>query len=698
MNGRYKLGCDIGGTFTDFVLVDQDTGAMTLAKCLTTPDDPSRGVLAGIDQLNLRVPGFLAGTEQVLHGTTLVINAVMQRSGAKTGLVTTEGFRDVLEIGTEKRYDAYDLQQEYPLPLVPRHLRFGVRERLRSDGKVLLPFEPASLEPALDAFAAEGVASVAVCLLHAYRTADHERQVRDILRRRLPGVSVSISSEVLPEINEYARTSTTVVNAYAKPLMRDYLGRLDEVLKTRGFSGRLLVMLSSGGVTSISTAIDYPVRVIESGPVGGVILGQHLRRELDLGPVLAFDMGGTTAKVCHMDSDEIRRASIYEVARVHRFKEGSGIPIKVPCIDILEIGTGGGSIAHVGPLGLLEIGPESAGAAPGPACYGQGGMRPTVTDADLVLGYLGANSFLGGKMALDTAAARTAIRDGVGAPLGRGDLAAAWSIHDLANESMASAARVYAAERGVLASEMRLIASGGAGPVHAFGLARKLGMAEIVIPRAVGVASAAGFMVAPVAFDLVQTYKVRLGTADLTAIDAIFERLALQADATLAEAGSVTRRRERSLDVRYAGQGYDLNIRLPDTPLESLGHNGLQRRFAETYTAIYGQALSGHDFEIVNIRLIASGPEPTSPFAAFAPPEVPRAPKGERQAYCPVAGAMVAHAVWDRAALAPGLEVRGPALIEETESTTVVGTGASIACDPTGCLRIRLDRQDKGAR
>lgn len=690
MTSRYKLGCDIGGTFTDFVLVDQVGGAMVLAKCLTTPDDPSRGVMNGIDELNEKVPGFLTQTDQVLHGTTLVINAVMQRSGACTGLVTTDGFRDVIEIGTEKRYDAYDLQQEYPLPLVPRRLRFGVRERVRSDGKVLVPFDPASLEPALDAFARESVEAVAVCLLHSYRNPDHERQIEAILRERLPGVSVSISSDVLPELNEYLRTSTTVVNAYAKPLMRDYLGRLGEGMRQRGFDGQMLVMLSSGGITSVRTANDFPVRVIESGPVGGVILAQHIRKTSDLGPVLAFDMGGTTAKVCHMNSDEVDRASVYEVARKHRFKAGSGIPIKVPCIDILEVGTGGGSIAHVGPLGTLEVGPQSAGASPGPACYRLGGTRPTVTDADLVLGYLDSGHFLGGSMALDVEAARTAITREVGDRLGRDADAAAWSIHDLANESMAAAARVFAAERGVLASSMTLIASGGAGPVHAFGLARKLGMAEIVIPRAVGVASAAGFLVAPVSFDLVQTHKVPLHAADLGGLDAIFDRLARQAETTLVDAGSGTARIERSLDVRYIGQGYEVSIRLPEGTLSEMGRNRLHELFAETYNRLYGQALSENPFEIVNVRLIASGPDAASPFAMYMASGTARAPKGERKAWCPVARSFMPHAVYDRSAITPGATVPGPALIEETESTTVVGTGATVTCDNTGCLRIRV--------
>lgn len=691
MSTRYRMGCDIGGTFTDFVLLDEVTGAIHIEKCLTTPDDPARGVMDGCTMLAERLPGFLDDTVQVLHGTTLVINAVMERKGAKTALITTEGFRDVLEIGTERRYDLYDLQQQYPEPLVPRYLRRGITERLRSDGSVLVTLTEAEIDRIAVEFAAEEVEAVAVCLLHAYRNPTHEQAIRDRLAAVLPGASVSLSSDVLPEINEYARTSTTVVNAYTRPLMERYLSSLERQLTMQGLKGRLLIMLSSGGVASVETASRFPVRVIESGPVGGVIIGQRIKERAGIESALAFDMGGTTAKVCLLQGDEPTRASEYEVARVHRFKEGSGIPLKVPCVDLLEIGAGGGSIARINPLGLLQVGPESAGAAPGPACYGQGGTRPTVTDADLVLGYLDPGHFLGGSMALDVAASRTAIESTVGQPLGLTTELAAWGIHDSVNESMAGATRMHAAERGVDPTRLALIASGGAGPVHCYGLARKLGIREVVIPPAVGVASAVGFLAAPVSYDLVRTHKVPLAGADLEAVDAVFDELQKTAVETLAGAGEhAVAAFERSFDIRYVGQGYEINVPLPDVSAAHTGHDGLLELFRRTYEGLFGRAFPQNEFEIVNLRLIARGPLPDSP---LRPHEASGgdALKGERQAYSPRGSGYVAFQVYDRHALPAGVVVDGPAIIEERESTLVVDAGGRLRVDSFGLMRIQVD-------
>ena len=690
MSNIYRLGCDIGGTFTDFVLLNEATGELHIEKCLTTPDDPSLGVMDGCAQLMVRKPDFLANTKQVLHGTTLVINAVLERKGAKTALITTEGFRDVLEIGTERRYDLYDLQQQYPEPLVPRYLRRGVTERLRSDGATLVPLDEAEVDRIAADFASEGVEAVAVCLLHAYQNPVHELAIRERLAKMLPEASVSLSFEVLPEINEYARTSTTVVNAYTKPLIERYLSSLEANLNRQGLRGRLLVMLSSGGVASVDTAANFPVRVIESGPVGGVIMGQRIKEMAGIAAAFAFDMGGTTAKVCLLQGDEPARASEYEVARVHRFKVGSGIPLKVPCIDLLEIGAGGGSIADISPLGLLQVGPESAGAVPGPACYGQDGDRPTVTDADLLLGYLNPAHFLGGSMALDLPASHAAIETRIGQPLGLTTELAAWGIHDSVNESMAGATKMYAAERGVDPTRLALIASGGAGPVHCYGLARKLGIAEIIVPPAVGVASAVGFLAAPVSYDLVRTHKIPLSGADLGAIDAIMETLQAEARETLARAGEANVTTfERSLDIRYVGQGYEINVPLLAGTIESIGHDGLLELFRQTYEGLFGRAFPQNAFEIVNLRMIARGPLPDSP---LHPHEASGrdAKKGERPAYCPLSGGFVPHQVYDRYALAAGASVDGPAIFEERESTTIIGTGGCARVDEFGLLRIQV--------
>ncbi len=693
MSSNMRMGCDIGGTFTDFVVFDEDTGTLRVEKCLTTPRDPSDGVMEGVRLLDEDAPGFLTQTGQVFHGTTLVINAVLERRGAKTALLTTEGFRDVLAIGTERRYDLYDLQQQYPEPLVPRRLRLGVNERIRSDGKVIRELDQAQIKKLAAELKSEDVESVAICLLHSYTNPQHEQQLRVMFEEALPGVNISLSSEVLPEINEYTRTSTTVVNAYCKPLMTSYLTSLKERMNDNGLAGQLLVMLSSGGVTSIDTASRNPVRLIESGPVGGVILAQHVKALCGMKDAFAFDMGGTTAKICIMEGDTLPRTSVYEVARTQRFKVGSGLPIKVPCVDLLEIGTGGGSIAGINDLELLQVGPRSAGSEPGPACYGLGGENPTVTDADLVLGYLDPNFFLGGEMKLDVDAAQAAIEAKVGQPLGLDVARAAFGIHDSANESMAAATRMYAAERGVDPTELALVASGGAGPVHCYGLAAKLGVREIIIPVAVGVGSALGFLVAPISYDLVRTHKVPLPDADLSEVESLFRGLEADARGVMKEAGQ-TKEPEfvRSLDVRYVGQGYEINVVLPRGAVDSQGMSALAELFQATYEELFGRSFEGNAFEIVNLRIIASGPIPPSPI-------VPRAGTGSdyrktaRQAWCPIADGYVEHRVYDRYSVPTGLTLEGPAIFEERESTVVVGSGATAWVDEQGLLRIRLPEE-----
>ena len=690
MTARYRMGCDIGGTFTDFVVYDDASGEMHLEKCLTTPEDPSLGVMQGTRALAGRAPRFLEHTAQVFHGTTLVINAVVERKGAKTALLTTEGFRDVLEIAAERRYDLYDLQQQYPAPLVPRRLRFGIAERLRSDGKVLAPLDGAQAAAIIAGLATEGIESVAISLLHSYQNPAHEEALRDLVQQALPDASVSMSAEVLPEINEYTRTSTTVVNAYTKPLLERYLFNLRRSLVAEGLRGDLLIMLSSGGVTSVDTASRFPVRVIESGPVGGVIMSHHVKQLAGIEAAFAFDMGGTTAKLCLLDGDTVRRNNDYEVGRVHRFKEGSGIPIKVPCVDLLEIGAGGGSIAGINSLNLLQVGPESAGADPGPACYGQGGERPTVTDADLVLGYLDPGYFLGGTMTLDPAASRAAVERHIGRPLDIDATLAAWGVHDSVNENMASAAKMYAAERGVDTATLALIASGGAGPAHCYGLARKLGIREVIIPTAVGVASALGFLVAPVSYDMVRTYKITLVDADLELVETLFQGMEQEAAAIMRQAGEDSRPAfRRSADIRYVGQGYEINVALPPGRADEVGLEVLQGHFRQTYEGMFGRIFADNQFEIVNLRLIAEGPVPASPFTRAAPADGPPL-KGTRQAYSADHGDFVAHDVYDRYALPAGFAFDGPAIVEERESTTIIGAGGSAVVDEYGLLRIEV--------
>ncbi|MDP7393320.1 MAG: hydantoinase/oxoprolinase family protein, partial [Alphaproteobacteria bacterium] len=529
-----------------------ETGDIRIHKRLTTPADPSEAVENGVAAL--MNGGDHATLSTHIHGTTLVINAVIERKGARTGLITTEGFRDVIEIGREKRYDGWDLKIDFPVPLVERALRLEAAERIHADGKVLKALDREALRETIAHLMREGVESLAVCLLHAYKNPIHEQAVHALIREIAPDVPVSLSSEVLPEINEYERVSTTVVNAYSKPAAARYLTRLEDRMMGVGVGGELLLMQSSGGINSSATAREFPVRIIESGPAAGALGAAHYARLAGLSHVLSFDMGGTTAKMCLVQDGRVSRTTEFEVAHVHRFKRGSGIPVRVPVLDLMEIGAGGGSLAHISEVGTLQVGPESAGADPGPACYGQGGTQPSVSDADLVLGYLDPAHFLGGEMSLDKAAAEAAIANTVGEPLGLDVTEAAFGIHGIVNENMAAAAKVYVTEHGEDPAFYTLVAFGGCGPVHAVDLARRLGIGRVLIPPRAGVASAIGMVVAPVSYDTVRTNRVRVAAADFGSLDTLFAAMASECqermpDSVDPEALSY----ERSADMRYVG-------------------------------------------------------------------------------------------------------------------------------------------------
>lgn len=504
-----RAGVDIGGTFTDLVFITSD-GERFFGKTLTTYPDPSEGFIKGLDE-NMKKHGWSYDQlESIIHGTTLVVNALIERNGAKTALITTEGFRDQLEIASESRYDLYDLMVDNPAPLVPRHLRFTVPERLTSDGSVYKPVDEAKVEEVFQEIVASGVEAVAVCLLHSYRNAAHEQQVREVAKRVAPELHLSISSEVSPEIREYQRSSTTVANVFVKPLVERYLTQLEQTLIERGFRGTFLMMLSGGGTCTVETAIQFPIRILESGPVGGTIAGAHYSKQADEDHVLVFDMGGTTAKASLVDQGVPLTTTEFEVGRADRFLKGSGMPVKVPVVEMIEIGAGGGSIAGVNRLGLLKVGPKSASSVPGPASYGQGGTEPTVTDADLVLGYLNPDYFLGGDMRLDVEKAKEVIHEKVAKPLGLDPVEAAWGIHQVVNENMASAARIHAVEKGKDVRNYSLYASGGAGPVHVGNVANILGVNTIVLPVGAGVNSAFGFLTSSLAFDFVRSFYGRL--------------------------------------------------------------------------------------------------------------------------------------------------------------------------------------------
>ncbi len=687
---RYRVGCDIGGTFTDFVLLDEATGAFEVAKVLTTPEDPSEAVETGIGQLRMLRPGFVTTTEHVIHGTTLVINAVIERKGARTALITTQGFRDILEMRREIRYDIYDIGAVYPAPLVDRTLRREVNERVLADGRVRAPLDETGARAVLDGLAAEGVESVAVCLLHAYANPLHEQAIGRLAAAAHPGMAISLSSEVLPEVKEFERTSTTAINAYVKPLVARYLTRLEERLGRRGLRGRLFLMLSGGGITGTATARQFPVRLIESGPVGGALATLHLGRESGLSNLVSFDMGGTTAKACLIREGTLPVATELEADRVHRFRKGSGTPIGVPAVDLIEIGAGGGSIAFINRSGLLQVGPQSAGADPGPISYGKGGTAPTVTDADLVLGYLDAGYFLAGQMALDGAGARAGIDREVGKALGLTVEQAAWGIHEVVNENMAAAVRMYVAEKGGDLAHATLVAFGGAGPVHADGVARKLGVSRILIPRGAGVFSALGFLVAPVAFEVSRTWPVRLATADPAQTAALYRELEAEAAAVVRQAApGVSMVFARAADMCYAGQGHQIRV---DLAPGSFDHDDVCARFAREYRARYGYTYDDLEVQVVTLRVTAAAerPRPRPVREPGAPADARQALKGERPAWSPVTGHYVAHRVYERSRLPIGATVTGPAIVEEEACTLVVGADATAEVDTRGSVLVTV--------
>ncbi|MBA4416767.1 MAG: hydantoinase [Syntrophus sp. (in: bacteria)] len=690
----YRLGCDIGGTFTDFVLLNDHTGEITTGKCLTTPVDPSDAVEEGIRALEVTSPDFVEKLDELIHGTTLVINSIIERKGARTGLITTKGFRDVLEIGREIRYAPYDVFAEFPEPLIPRRYRIEVDERVRSDGTVIKALDPQDAQHAVRALLNMGIESIAVCLLNSFENPAHELMLLEVIEKEAPAVSVSISYHVLPQIKEYERTSTTVTNAYVKPLTGRYLSKLAGRLESIGFKGKLFIMLSSGGVTSVETAARFPVRIIESGPTAAVIAGQYYGKHFNIPEMFCFDMGGTTAKSCLIQKGVAGVVPTFEVGRVQRFMKGSGLTIQVPVVDLMEIGAGGGSIAKVSKLGTLQVGPESSGAAPGPICYGRGGTNPCVTDADLLLGYLDENYFLGGTMKLDKEGARQGIEEKIAKPLGVSFIQAVWGIHDLINETMAAAAKTHIAEKGGNPKIVTISAFGGAGPVHAYGLAKKLGAPRMLIPPNAGVGSAMGFFTAPRAFDLLRSHKVSLTDVAFTEVEDIFRNLEGDAGKILQkEAADDAIRYERSLDMRFVGQGAEINVSVPDGDFTKLARADIRRLFDNVYEKLYGRTYPDSEVEFINFKVRASLPE-----RLLKLPRVKKktgqslndAIKGQRPAYSPIAKAFIPYTVYDRYKLFPGARFQGPAIIEEKESTLIVGEDAGISVDDFGFLWIDL--------
>ena len=688
---RARLAADVGGTFTD-IAVEHD-GELATTKVLTTKQAPEEGVLAGIGRA-LAATGLSPGAfDLVIHGTTLATNAIIQRGGARTALLVTEGFRDVVEMAFENRFEQYDIYMDRPAPLVPRHLRIGVTERIDASGNVLIPLDIDALGPVVETLREEAVEAVAVGFLHAYVDGRHERAVRDRLTREMPDLSISLSSEVSPEIREFERWSTAAANAYVQPLMAGYIARLEQALAGLGFLCPLYLMTSGGGLARPETGRRFPIRLVESGPAGGAILAAHIARQCALDRVLSFDMGGTTAKICLIDDGEPQASRSFEVAREYRFLKGSGLPLRIPVIEMVEIGAGGGSIARIDAMGRLTVGPESAGSDPGPACYSQGGTAPTVTDADVTLGWIDAQGFAGGTITLDADAARTAIEAGPGSALGLDALDGAHGIAEVVVENMANAARVHAVERGKTLGDRTLIAFGGAAPVHAVRLAEKLGIGRILIPRSAGVGSAVGFLRAPVAYEVVRSLYAALDeNFDARAVNALLERMQDEADAiVIAGAPGAKLVRTRMADMRYRGQGHEIPVSLPVGPLTPESRAALIEAFEAAYARTYSRTIPGLTIEAMNWTLrVAAETDPPAPCPPM-PDALDAEPAAMRPLCDPATAGMAVAPVLRRDDLAPGTGIAGPAVIAEDETTTIVLKSFSASIDALGNILIARD-------
>jgi N-methylhydantoinase A len=671
-----RIGVDVGGTFTDFAMVGDGLAGAMIHKQLTTPDDPSRAVLEGIGVLLERHGVPISSVMEVVHGTTLVTNAVIERKGAPTGMLVTAGFADLLDMGLEQRYDLFDLRLRFAPPVVPREFRHEITERTRFDGAIETHLDEAGVRHAAAALAAQGVEAVAICFLHSYANPAHEQRARAIVAAAAPGLHLSTSADIFPYMREFERWTTATVNAYTQPKFDAYLQRLELGLARMGFTGPLYLMSSSGGTVAAETARRYPVRMLESGPAAGVLMSALHGRRLGLENVLAFDLGGTTAKGALVRGGRPLKHSSMEVARIYHHKRGSGLALKLPVIDMTEIGAGGGSIAHIDERQLLRVGPRSAGAAPGPACYGRGGAEPTLTDANLVLGYLDPAFFLGGGMALAPDLARDAIMTRVGAPLGLDLLRAAWGIHETINEDIARAFRIHAVERGFDCRQATIVAFGGGGPIHATGIARKLKAPRVVFPIGAGVMSALGLLASPMLFETARSDRAPLDRLDAARFAAVLDGLAAEASAFLTEAGvdPADVIVERRVDIRYHGQGYELELTVPDGPADA-ALAALPALFAARYKEVFKVDQLDETLELITWKVEARGPEPAPWPEGAAGASATQAQKGVRQAWSPAAGGLIETPVWDRYALRPGDRVHGPALIEERESTCVLRDG-----------------------
>ncbi len=686
MPKNLKLAADIGGTFTDIVL--EDGPKRWSGKVLTTTHAPELGVIEGL-RLVLEQSGRAARDVGVfIHGTTLATNALIERKGARTAFITTEGFRDIVEQGYEKRFDHYDLMIDRPVPLVPRTLRYEVSERLAANGDVLVPLDESKLSLMAVQLMAENIKAVAIGLLHAYAHDGHERRVRDILSRHLPqDVTICISSEVAPEIREYERFSTTIANAYVRPLMAGYLHRLGDELQAMDLRCPFFLMMSGGGLTTLETAARFPIRLVESGPAGGAILASEIATECALPDVLSFDMGGTTAKICLLKNGEPERARKFEIARAYRDMKGSGIPVRIPVIEMVEIGAGGGSIARVDKLDRITVGPDSAGSTPGPVCYGRGGTEPAVTDANLALGKIDPAYFAGGKISLDEHGARAALQKNIGEPLGLKGFWPAAGVAEIVEENMANAARVHAIELGRDIASCTMIAFGGGAPLHACRLAEKVGVSKIIVPKGAGVGSAIGFLRAPVAYEITRSSAVSLESFEADRVNALLAQMTRDARAVVEPATKGQKLSTQIIaDCRYVGQGHEIRVAVPVRKLAARDGATLKAAFERTYEQVYGLRIPNQEAEAITWSVTVSSTPPKPRRAAKATARSAPKPRGKRAVYDPVIGKMTPAPVYWRFDMKPGSRVKGPCIIAEDETSTIVGANFAAAINSLGYI------------
>ena len=680
-----RFAADIGGTFTDVVL--DKNGLVHSKKLLTTYDDPANAVISGLDQLMSEAALEAKDIELVLHGTTLATNALIERSGAKTALLTTEGHRDVLEMAFENRFEQYDVDIDRRPPLIDRSLRIGIRQRHASDGEEIIPLDQEQLVSSVRWLSEQGVASYAVGYLHSYANPSHEIRTLEIIKDLVPEASVSLSSTVCPEIREYERLSTTSANAYIKPLMEEYLESLELQLRSRGVTCPLLLMTSGGGLTTLDTAKIYPIRLVESGPAGGAILAEQLSKELNEPSLVSFDMGGTTAKICLIDQGSANHSRSFEVDRAYRFKKGSGLPLRIPVIEMVEIGAGGGSMSRVDPMKRIQVGPQSAGSDPGPVCYGRGGEESTVSDADAVMGKLYPKFFAGGDLTLDVDAAKFAIEEQIGIPLGLDVFAAANSVAEVVDENMAAAAKAHSSEWGKSMDARALVAFGGAAPLHAANLAKKLKISRLYIPQGAGVGSALGFLLAPARFEVVRSFFSPLTALNVDTVMSLLEEMRDEATGVVSQISSGPLEEKVRAYIRYQGQGHEVSVLIDQVELVDADY--LRERFESAYRETYGRVLEEVEAEILSWTLSLEGAAQREEWFEFTKSNaVVEAQIGESNVY--MSDAELKTSVLWREALVEGEEYFGPLLITENQTTTVVPKDSSISISQQGVLRITL--------